>query len=84
MSVTAFQLRRRQAAAEEITGQLDTAARGRRFVKAAALICADMSPGALHAAIAAHTDPAALTALAKDIASAKRRSARRPKPEINT
>lgn len=77
MSATAFQLRRRQAAAEAISARLGTASLRRRFIAAVPLDCAEASADALRRAILGFADPQALVALAEDIAAPKRRRARR-------
>ncbi len=81
MSATAYQLRRRQAAAQDIVAQLGTAALRRQFIKAVPFAIAAPDGDALYAAIAGHTDPPALLALAEEITSSKRRRPRRRKTE---
>lgn len=77
MSATAYQLRRRQAAAESIVARFGTAALRKQFIKAAPLACTTPTADALYDAIAGYTDPPGLLALADDIISPKRRPRRR-------
>lgn len=81
MTATAFQLRRRRAAADRIVSQLTTQARRKRFIDAAPIVCDKSDIDALYDAIAGHTDSPLLLALADDIASPKRRTPRRRKTE---
>lgn len=84
MSATAFQLRRREAAAARIVARLGTATQRRQFAEVARLSDAAASAETLYHAVAAHTDPPALLALAEDIIAPRRRRSRRRKTETMT
>ncbi|MDH3738619.1 MAG: hypothetical protein OER92_05445 [Alphaproteobacteria bacterium] len=81
MTATAYQLRRRLAAADAIVARLFTVRSRKQFIEVAPLVCSSYTPNALHRAIAGYTDLPKLLALADDIAPPKRRRMRRRNTE---